>query len=277
MHSWRIFSVYGSLVGLGLLMAQTLVARTANAFPVDAEMRQALAAVRYAVVPADEFPPPPACPDADNDGLCDSEEILYGTDLHNRDTDGDGLIDGAEVKIYGTDPRNPDTDADALIDGDEVEGVQVPGATKKYTSSPLSPDTDGDGLSDGEEVRTQGSDPRSADTDNDGARDGDEVHTYFTRPDHADTDADGLGDGIELTQAHSDPLNPDTDGDSLVDGQDGCPTLFARTDNGCPPGSSPITYTRNIIPSISGSSGEQARFSQHLLPGQQRRLRLLPS
>lgn len=35
--------------------------------------------------------------DADNDGLTDEEEVLYGTDATNPDTDGDGYLDGEEV------------------------------------------------------------------------------------------------------------------------------------------------------------------------------------
>lgn len=36
--------------------------------------------------------------DSDQDGLSDEEEIFYGTDKNNPDTDGDGYLDGAEVK-----------------------------------------------------------------------------------------------------------------------------------------------------------------------------------
>ncbi len=36
--------------------------------------------------------------DSDNDGLTDIDEGIYGTDKHNADTDGDGLLDGWEVK-----------------------------------------------------------------------------------------------------------------------------------------------------------------------------------
>ena len=44
--------------------------------------------------------------DSDQDGLTDEEEKLYETDPKNRDTDGDGYSDGAEVKS-GYDPRKP--------------------------------------------------------------------------------------------------------------------------------------------------------------------------
>lgn len=36
--------------------------------------------------------------DSDNDGLSDVDEKKYGTDLKNSDSDGDGFLDGAEVK-----------------------------------------------------------------------------------------------------------------------------------------------------------------------------------
>ncbi len=36
--------------------------------------------------------------DTDNDGLSDEDEIIYGTDINNPDTDGDGYLDGEEVE-----------------------------------------------------------------------------------------------------------------------------------------------------------------------------------
>ncbi|MFA6533932.1 MAG: hypothetical protein WCT37_02035 [Patescibacteria group bacterium] len=48
-------------------------------------------------------------PDADNDGLSDSEEKFYGTDKNNPDTDGDGYKDGEEVQ-KGYNPLGPGRD-----------------------------------------------------------------------------------------------------------------------------------------------------------------------
>ncbi|MBI5734005.1 MAG: hypothetical protein HY973_03625 [Candidatus Kerfeldbacteria bacterium] len=61
--------------------------------------------------------------DSDNDGLTDEQEKVLGTDPHNLDSDGDFLIDGAEVgeKAFNTNPLNPDTDGDGISDGDEVK------------------------------------------------------------------------------------------------------------------------------------------------------------
>jgi hypothetical protein len=58
-------------------------------------------------------------PDADGDGLTDSEEQLLGTDPTLADTDGDGLLDGAEVEL-GTDPTLADTDGDGFTDSEEL-------------------------------------------------------------------------------------------------------------------------------------------------------------
>jgi len=44
--------------------------------------------------------------DSDNDGLSDQDEKNYMTDLNNPDTDGDGFLDGAEVKS-GYNPNGP--------------------------------------------------------------------------------------------------------------------------------------------------------------------------
>jgi hypothetical protein len=44
--------------------------------------------------------------DSDQDGLTNAEEKMYGTDINNADTDGDGYSDGVEVQS-GYDPLKP--------------------------------------------------------------------------------------------------------------------------------------------------------------------------
>ncbi len=58
--------------------------------------------------------------DSDADGLTDAQEAELGTDPLNPDTDGDGLLDGAEVNIHGTDPLLADTDGDGVPDAAEL-------------------------------------------------------------------------------------------------------------------------------------------------------------
>jgi hypothetical protein len=77
--------------------------------------------------------------DTDNDGLTDAEEQELGTDPGNNDTDGDGLLDGAEVNQWQTNPVNSDTDGDGINDYHEIF---------TYGTDPLDYDTDGDGIGD---------------------------------------------------------------------------------------------------------------------------------
>lgn len=56
--------------------------------------------------------------DLDDDGLCNMDELLHGTELDNPDTDGDLVSDGAEVQ-WGTNPLVADNwDWDSDTDGD---------------------------------------------------------------------------------------------------------------------------------------------------------------
>ena len=58
--------------------------------------------------------------DGDSDGLSDLDELYkYYTNPFEKDSDGDGLDDGKEIKI-GTDPTMYDTDGDGLPDGYEI-------------------------------------------------------------------------------------------------------------------------------------------------------------
>ncbi|MFA6173345.1 MAG: hypothetical protein WC701_06625 [Kiritimatiellales bacterium] len=73
-------------------------------------------------------------PDNDRDGLLDDEEIIAGSNLYNRDTDGDALDDFAEVKTYGTSPILADSDADGMNDDREL----VAGTSPTNRNSTLS-------------------------------------------------------------------------------------------------------------------------------------------
>lgn len=90
--------------------------------------------------------------DFDGDGLSNADEESWGADPYNPDTDGDGILDGEEVR-QGYSPTlafNPDDlDNDGLSNDNE----------SIWQTDPSNPDTDEDGTPDGEEVRT-GRDPR---------------------------------------------------------------------------------------------------------------------
>lgn len=119
--------------------------------------------------------------DSDRDGLTYSEEKEKGTDLEKRDSDGDGLLDGAEV-IFGKNPLVKDNDIEAK-------------------------DSDGDGLSDAEEEKF-GANPNQRDSDGDGLLDYQEVIIYQTNPLLDDTDGDGYNDFQEIQN----DFNPNGEG-----------------------------------------------------------------
>ncbi len=58
--------------------------------------------------------------DKDGDGLTNTEELGYGTDPDDADTDNDLLNDGLEINVHGTDVFDYDTDGDGFSDGIEV-------------------------------------------------------------------------------------------------------------------------------------------------------------
>ena len=184
--------------------------------------------------------------DIDDDGLTsleeyqvlrivDDEVVEQATNPCHPDTDGDGLLDGLELRSrYGTEstsPTNADSDGDGIPDG--LEDSNADGLWDPDTeTSPMNRDSDGDGLFDGEEDLNGdgifGSDepsPFIGDSDGDGLTDGQEVKATGTSPTKADTDGDGLFDPIELGLIDdldpfsvTDPRERDTDGDGIADG-----------------------------------------------------------
>jgi hypothetical protein len=137
------------------------------------------------------------------------------------DDDGDGLTNAQEFDIYGTDLYNPDTDGDGVFDGYEVS----------VGLSPLAADSDGDGQSDYDELnQDDGSDPGSGDADGDGLTDGYEGQVSLTDPYNSDTDRDGASDGVEVNLKGTDPLRADSDNDGMLDGCDSDPWVFDSGD-----------------------------------------------
>jgi hypothetical protein len=120
--------------------------------------------------------PAPTLTDSDNDGLLDIYEPLFGLDPLDPDTDGDGILDGAE-----------DEDEDTLTNAEEAA----------LGTSPFTDDTDSDGLKDQDEVNIHGTNPTNSDTDGDLLEDGVEVTGTLTDPLLADTDGNGTSDGNE--------------------------------------------------------------------------------
>ena len=178
-------------------------------------------------------------PDTDNDGFIDGDEVLNGSDpldscspdataVGTNDCDEDGL-DGDEEVFYGTDPTNNDTDGDGILDGAEIDAASNPLDSCDPNANALQTnDCDNDGLDNaGEELA--GTDNTNPDTDNDGLSDGNEVDNGTDPLNACDPISSGIGtddcdlDGLtndEETLTGTDPNNPDTDGDSLQDGEE---------------------------------------------------------
>ncbi|MDR0966086.1 MAG: hypothetical protein LBM75_06240, partial [Myxococcales bacterium] len=151
--------------------------------------------IQYGLDPLNKNDCPPPRVDRDCDGLTDAEEAQLGTNINNRDSDGDGLRDGYEMGVsFNPDPFNC-PEADFLSDVHNPSG---------YTSNPKEKDTDDDGLDDYRE-RQLNTDPNNPDTDGDGLNDGAEVDG---------TDNDGKPHGFGATN----PSKPDTDNGSVPDG-----------------------------------------------------------
>lgn len=91
--------------------------------------------------------------DADQDGLTNDEEQLYGTDPQKADTDGDGYSDGAEVRS-GYDPLKP-SPGDKIFP-EEKQQTALSAPQKNGTpSSPNTGETRGVGGSDEDNLTTQ--------------------------------------------------------------------------------------------------------------------------
>ncbi len=80
--------------------------------------------------------------DTDSDGIIDVDEVEFGTNTLNWDTDVDGLSDGDEVMVWQTNPLIFDTDSDGYSDGVEVSnGYSPTGPGKLFETSTSTPTT----------------------------------------------------------------------------------------------------------------------------------------
>jgi hypothetical protein len=133
----------------------------------------------------------PACavPDSDHDGIPDAVEQRGWVAVI-------GLANGEfELREVTSDPFSRDTDGDRLDDGTEL----------RIVSDPRRPDSDGDGLNDEVEWNVTFSSPTDEDSDEDGIDDGSEVEFFKTNVNLDDSDGDGFTDPQELFEMNRDP------------------------------------------------------------------------
>jgi predicted nucleotidyltransferase len=124
--------------------------------------------------------------DADNDGVCDSDEIAGCTDMNACEYDPSATDDdGSCITFPGDtcDDNNIFTADDTLDENCNCLGVLL--------------DSDNDGLSDQDEVNIYNTDPLVQDSDGDGLTDGLEIQFGYD-PSLADSNADGCGDALDL-------------------------------------------------------------------------------
>lgn len=238
----------------------------------------------------------PCDPDTDHHGFTDMsdkcknipDESCDEPNAMGHDSDSDGIPDATEIQFTGTDPFEKDSDGDGLIDGcTVVDGKAVLGtgelcnqvAAKHFYSGfsqlnvfncggvpylecdtdPKNVDTDNDGVTDKIERIAQ-INPIERDTDQDCITDGDELRDYKEiSPGVYDPIPDSIsgilgtcspqGAGRSCTKLN--PNDPDTDGDGLPDGDGNgsgygedldCNGLLNKTAEGLPIETSPLTW-----------------------------------
>jgi MYXO-CTERM domain-containing protein len=168
------------------------------------------------------------CQDADtneNPGHCraDSNHGVTRTSAVKADTDGGGVIDGAE-----------DFNLNGVVEAGELD-------PNKESDDGAVKDKDGDGLSDKLEAKL-GSNPEDADSDDDGLLDGLEPNPSDDQDSDGkrnivdpDSDADGLFDGTEAGKECSDPDTDAAEKQCIADADKGATrtsVVNADTDRG---------------------------------------------
>lgn len=131
--------------------------------------------------------------DNDNDLLENIEEIMFGFDINNIDTNNDGITDYANRLITNSDP---------IANGqyNTAQGLQITNFVGKTTPK----DSDKDYLTDEYELSI-GANPNNIDTDNDGL-----VDMYDQFISRFDLNLKNLGNFQKFENGATNPLNPGT-------------------------------------------------------------------
>jgi hypothetical protein len=188
---------------------------------------------------------PPPCDDADEDGVCDTDDNCVETpNPKQEDADGDGVGDACDNCPYTYNPDQADSDGDGVSDvcdncpgtpnsgqedsdgdgvGDACEGcsdVDEDGVCDDVdncvdTYNPGQEDADGDGVGDVCDNCPDTYNPNQEDSDKDGVGDACE--------ECSDVDGDGVCDDVDNCVDTYNPDQADRDGDGVGDVCDNCP------------------------------------------------------
>ena len=136
--------------------------------------------------------------DSDNDGMADTQEAKYYTDLHNPDTDGDGFTDGEEVK----NDYSPHVGEQKRLNEFDYDGDGLNDWLERWFKTDMGKgDSDADGVNDFEEIM-KGSNPAVFGTS-----------TVFTRKIEVDRSYQRLYyfvDGVKIVNMPVSTGNPST-------------------------------------------------------------------
>ncbi len=193
------------------------------------------------------------CDDADDDGVCDGEDVCAGGDDlldtdedgvpnycddcagdNGEDADSDGVPDDCDICDGGDDGDDEDgdgkpDDCDPCPEGDEADDADDDGvadACDDCAGHDDGEDADSDGVPDGCDVCT-GADDSGADADSDGIPDA--CDACSDSDDTDDADSDGVPDGCDVCASGDDNLDSDSDGQA--DACDLCPRVANQDDN----------------------------------------------
>ncbi len=163
-------------------------------------------------------------------GFTESDLSAYGP-CHCPDADSDGVCDTNDNCVTNPNPLQEDTDGDGI--GDACDNCPS-------VANPLQQDTDGDGKGDICDNCPNTSNLSQLNSDADSLGDACDNCPSVINPGQIDTDGDGIGDLCDNCPNVSNPTQANNDPDSLGDACDNCPYFANPNQSACAHHGDPI-------------------------------------